>query len=310
MVIELSGSIRQTIVKNNRGFRSFHPFVCFLYYIGAAALVMLSKHPVFLFVGAIILSGVNISLDRGKAIRQWWKMLLFVSMFFIIINPLINHRGTYILFYLGQNPIMLEAVIQGVIFSLSLLCLMILFASYNLVITANKFLFLFSKWLPQWALLAMLAMRFVPLLKRRLQEIQQVQKGRGLSVAEGPLKLRAKNGVQLVQILLTWSLEEAIQTADSMIARGYGVKKRSRYTPYQMHSKDWLALGFIVILGSISIFGWYLGDNVLAINPILETVRLIGREWFFLIIFMLYISFPLIIEGREALRWHYWKRKI
>lgn len=38
----------------SRGVHAFHPFVLFLYYVGAAALVMLYKHPVFLLVGAII----------------------------------------------------------------------------------------------------------------------------------------------------------------------------------------------------------------------------------------------------------------
>ncbi|PKR83951.1 energy-coupling factor transporter transmembrane component T [Heyndrickxia camelliae] len=294
----------------NRGFRSFHPFVSFFYYVGAAALVMLNKHPVFLFIGGIILICFNIALDRGKTLKKWWRTLVILSLFFLIVNPLINHRGTHILFYFGQNPIMLEAIIQGIILALSLFCLMVLFSSYNLVITADKFLYLFSKWLPQWALLTMISMRFVPLLRRRLKEIQTVQRGKGLSVNSGTMKERAKNGIQLVQILLTWSLEEALQTADSMAGRGYGLRKRSRYIPFKMKRKDWLAIIYMAIVGSISIFGWWLGDGVLSINPILEPIFLEGREWFYLFIFILFLGFPLGIEEREALRWHYWKRKI
>lgn len=294
----------------NRGFRSFHPIVCFLYYVGAAALVMLNKHPVFLFIGAIILILYNFALNRGRALKKWWKMLTILSLFFLIINPLINHRGTHILFYLGQNPIVLESIIQGIILALSLFCLMILFTSYNLVVTADKFLYLFSKWLPQWALLTMISMRFVPLLRRRLAEIETVQRSKGHSIKYGTLKQRSKNGIQLVQILLTWSLEEALQTADSMAARGYGLRKRSRYNPFQMKRKDWMALLYMLVVGSISIFGCWLGDGVLSISPVLEPIYLEGREWFYLLIFILFIGFPLGMEEREALRWHYWKRKI
>jgi energy-coupling factor transport system permease protein len=293
-----------------RGIHSFHPFVSFIYYVGAAALVMLYKHPVFLLVGAILLVLFNFQLDRGKTLKSWFVMLIFLSVFFLIINPFVNHRGTHILFYFQHNPIMLEAIIQGIISALSIFTIMVLFTSYNLILTANKFLFLFSRWLPQWALLAMLSMRFVPLLRRRLREIETVQKGKGLTVTEGNLKSRAKNGILLVQILLTWSLEEAIQTADSMAARGYGIKKRSKYTPYKMVFKDWLAIIYMAIIATIGIFGWWLGDGVLSVYPVLETMSIQGREWFYLFIFMFYIGSPLIIEGREVIIWHSWKRSI
>ncbi|MBB2482760.1 energy-coupling factor transporter transmembrane protein EcfT [Bacillus sp. APMAM] len=285
----------------NRGFRSFHPIVCFLYYVGAAALVMLNKHPVFLFMGTMILIFYNIALDRGMTLKKWWKMVWILSVFFLILTPLTNHRGSHILFYLRENPVTLEAIIQGIILALSLFCLMVLFTSYNLVITADKFLYLFSKWLPQWALLTMISLRFVPLLRRRLAEIETVQRSKGHSIKTGTIKKRSKNGIQLVQILLTWSLEEALQTADSMAARGYGLRKRSRYIPFQMKRKDWFALIYMLAIGSVSIFGWWLGDGVLSISPVLEPIYLEGREWFYLVIFILFIGFPLGIEEREAL---------
>ncbi|WP_226670398.1 energy-coupling factor transporter transmembrane component T [Metabacillus litoralis] len=292
-----------------RGVHAFHPFVLFLYYIGAATLVMLYKHPVFLFVGIILFIIFNLQLDHGKALRGWFFMLFYLSVFFLIINPLVNQRGNHILFYFNDNPVMLEAVIQGIIAALSIFALLVLFISYNIVITADRFLYLFSKWLPQWALLTMLSMRFIPLLKRRLREIETVQQSKGLSVKEGKLKDRAKNGILLVQILLTWSLEEAIQTADSMAARGYGLKKRSKYRPYKMKRKDWIAIIYILCFTMTALFGWWLGDAVLSIEPVLETIVIEGREWFYLFIFCLYIGMPIMIEGREALIWRFWRRK-
>ncbi|MBS4174009.1 energy-coupling factor transporter transmembrane component T [Bacillus sp. FJAT-49736] len=294
----------------NRGIRSFHPIVCFLYYVGAAALVMLYKHPVFLFIGSIILILFNISLDKGETLKKWWKLLAILSVFFLLLTPLTNHRGSHILLYLHENPITLEAVIQGIILALSLFCLMVLFTSYNQVVTADKFLYLFSKWVPQWALLTMISMRFVPLLRRRLSDIELTQRSKGLSVKDGSLKQRSKNGIQFVQILLTWSLEEALQTADSMAARGYGLRKRSKYSPFQMKNRDWQALILLFLLSALGIFGWWLGDGVLSITPILEPIFLEGREWFYFTVFIAYIGFPLVIEEREALQWHYWKRKI
>lgn len=297
-------------MKSNRGLHSLHPVVAFTYYFGAAIIIMVSRHPVFLLAGILLLILLNGIQDHFRSIKKWWWGYLGIALFFIILTPLFNHRGTHILFYFHGNPVMLEAVLQGIIMTLSLLCLLVLFASYNQVITPTKFLYLFAKVLPQWALLTMLTMRFVPLLQRRLVEIEMVQSTKGVSVKQGSLLKRAKGGMQLIHILLEWSLEEAIQTADSMKARGYGLGKRKYYTPYQFRMSDVCALIFIVSMFCLLMFGWWLGDIVLSLSPVLEPVMLAGREWFYFGLFVIYLGFPVLLEGREMWLWRSWKQKI
>ncbi|HEX7066274.1 MAG TPA: energy-coupling factor transporter transmembrane protein EcfT, partial [Bacillales bacterium] len=115
---------------------------------------------------------------------------------------------------------------------------------------------------------------------------------------------------QFVQILLTWALEEALQTADSMAARGYGLSGRSRYHPYKMAPKDWGALVYLIVAGTISVVGWKLGYGKLAVYPVLEPVFLHGREWLYLFMFLGFLGFPIAVEGREKLRWLFWKRMV
>ncbi|MCU9613393.1 energy-coupling factor transporter transmembrane protein EcfT [Caldibacillus lycopersici] len=293
-----------------RGFRSLHPLVCLIYFIAAFTTLMLYQHPFFLVFTIILLLCFHWALDRWRLLRGWGKMFMILPILFFIITPLINHRGNHLLFYLFNNPITLEAIMQGWIHSLSLLAMLLLFMSFNLVITADKFLFLFSRGFPQWSLLIMLSMRFIPLLRRRLNEIITVQKSRGLSTHDGRFRQRIKNGLLLLQILLTWSLEEGIQTADSMAARGYGLQKRSRYIPYKMKLIDGISIIFLLILTILCLFGWWLGDGVLALTPILEPIFLYGREWTFFFLYIVLIGYPLIMEIREQLLWHSWKQKI
>lgn len=293
-----------------RGFRSYHPFVCFLYYVCVLTMIILYQHPFFLLFASIILIIFNFILDRGKALKQWIGMIVFLSLLLFIFTPLFNHRGSHILFYLNDQPVTLESVILGLIHSLTLICIITLFITFNQVITADKFLFLFAKWFPQWALLTMLSMRFVPLFRRRLQEIMIVQKARGTNLGKGTIRERIKNRLLILQILFIFSLENGIQTADSMNARGYGLGKRSRYNPYQMRKVDWISVFILLIISSVALVGWWLEDGVLSIIPILEPILLEGREWSFLIVFLLLIGFPLGTEIREEILWQYWKRKI
>lgn len=292
----------------DNGFRSLHPFVIFLYYVLAIAMIMLYQHPFFLTFACLLLVIFNFVLDQGKMLKKWVSMMIVLSLLFLILTPLTNHRGSHILFYLFNSAITLEALVQGLLNALTLIVILTLTITFNYCMTSDKFLFLFSKWMPKWSLLVMLSVRFVPLLNRRLMEITTVQKGKGLSVASGPLKQRVKHGLLLVQVLLTWSLEDGIQTADSMSARAYGLQKRTKYTPYKLHMNDGFMILILAGLTGTGIFGWWLGDGVLTLTPFLEPTILYGREWVFFTIYVLIIGFPLIVEGKEAIQWQYWKR--
>ncbi len=46
--------------------------------------------------------------------------------------------------------------------------------------------------------------------------------------------------------MVTWSLENAIETADSMRARGYGLPGRTSFSIYRFDSRDSSALAWLV----------------------------------------------------------------
>jgi len=287
------------------GFRQSHPYVIFSYYLYTGFLVMYFKHPLFLFIALILLVLVNISHDKGKALKKWTIPLVTMGLLFIILNPFLVSQGTNILFYFRGKQVTLEATIYGVVMALAIVGIIVMFVSFNLILNGNKFLFIFSKVLPRTTFLVMLSLRFIPLLKDRFIEINDVQRVRGMNVSEGNIKLRTRNGMYMIQTLLTWSLEEAIQTADSMKARGYGSGKKTTYLLYKMKRQDWLSLFILLFLFVICLVGGLLGYGKIIIYPQLGTLHLYILDWVVLVCMMLLLSFPLIIEGREMLRWKY-----
>jgi len=287
------------------GFRGNHPFVIFFYYIFVGFIAMYFNHPLFLLMIILLLIGVNITHDKGKALKKWIPMLVMMSAFMILINPFINSRGTNILFYFRGKQVTLEATMYGIVMSMSLVAILFMFISFNLVLNGNKFLFVFSRFLPRTAFLTMLAIRFVPLLKRRFDEISDVQRIRGMVITSGTIRDRAKNGMVMIQILLTWSLEEAIETADSMKARGYGIGKRSPYIPYRWDIRDKLWLAIMAFLFTLCIVGGFLGYGKIIIYPELGTFNFYLIDWIVLLSAGIITSFPLLIEGREQYKWKY-----
>ena len=62
---------------------------------------------------------------------------------------------------------------------------------------------------------------------------------------------KVRNAVTVLSILVTWALENAMDTADSMKSRGYGLPGRTAFSVYRMDSRDKAALlwlGFLRVL--------------------------------------------------------------
>src|SRR5690625_881732 len=202
-VITIDFSRKRQINMEN-GFRGYHPYVVFCYYVCSGILIMYYNHPLFLLIALILLILVNVSHDKGKVLKKWTVPLILMGLIFALVNPLLVSRGSHILFYLGNRQITLEATMFGIVMSLTLIAIIVLFVSFNIILNGNKFLFVFSKIVPRTAFLIMLSIRFVPLLHNRFSEISSVQRVRGMTMLYGNLRERARNGMSMMRTLLTW----------------------------------------------------------------------------------------------------------
>ena len=287
------------------GFSSIHPLPSFLYYIGAIILTMTFYHPIFLFAGLLILTSINLIQDKGKKLKSYSKFYLFMAIIIVIMNPIISSRGETVLFYIFDKVITLESFLYGICTMLSLISIMILFLSYNMIITDDKFMYLFSGILPKTSFLVMMTMRFVPLFKRRAEEIAIVQKLKGGETHKNSFKDKLKEGMQTLNILVTWSLEEAIQTARSMRARGYGATQdRTFYFNYRMDTLDIIVLITIIVLIFILLFSWNTNLFHYQIYPKVQSIKFDFKTTLFFILYSLYMSIPIIIEGMDKRKWH------
>lgn len=287
----------------NSRFERFHPIVSFLFYAGAISLVIFMLHPVFLVGGLLIIITLNYIHDRLQGIKRWLIFLVVTFLVMIVLNPFFNERGRHLLFEFHQHRFTLEAVTYGGINALSIISVILLFISYNTVMTPNKLLFLFAKFLPQFAILLMLTLRFIPLMRRRLEEIAVVQQSKGLTMYQGTWKTKVKTGMMYVQTLLTYSLEEAIQTADSMAARGYGQTNRSTYEYFNFHKKDLSALLFLLAVYAVIIFYRIKGFGYLTIYPVMESWGLSIKDILTFLMYLVFLCFPIIIEAGGKFRW-------
>lgn len=288
----------------NTGFSSVHPGVCFTYYTVIIVFAMTLNHPAYLTPMLMALIIWLLMREKVRSLSGSWQYYLLTGIAVLIINPLINHRGERILFFLGKKAVTFEAVVYGFAMMLSLLTILVAFICFRQAVDNHKFLYLFSSILPKTAFLIMMSIGFVPLLAARMKQISIVQKTREIDMTEGTVVKRAKDGMKILKILISWSLEGALQTADSMKGRGYGIAKRSSYMQYRINSRDWLIMTSVTTLSTITAIGLFFGYGKLVIFPSLESISMDLTGIILYSAFCLLLIIPIIVEGREILIWH------
>lgn len=218
-------------------FASFHPAVNFIYFALVIGITMFSMDPVFL--AATLAAGWfwSLVLSGKKALKFNLLLTLPIVIVMAVVNTLFTHNGATVLFYLNGGRITLEAFLYGLAAAAMISAVILWFSCFNVVMTSDKFIYLFGKAAPVLGLTLSMVFRFLPLLKIRYQEISMGQKCMGRHGQKG-LLARARQTVKEVSILISWSLEASIETSDSMEARGYGLPGRTSFHLFRFTHRD------------------------------------------------------------------------
>ena len=280
-----------------RGFAGIHPIVQLLYYGGVMALCMMVKHPIYLALLLAIMVASNLAQDRGRRLRSYLPLYLVSGAALMILTPLTSHRGATILGYLFDNPITLEAVLYGVTSGMSVMTLLLSCTSFQIAVDADALLYLLAPPLPNTTMVILIALRFVPHFKIRLREISEIQGTRPGRVGSG-LRAGVRSAMQVCNILLARSLEDAVFTAQSMRTRGYHLtRKRSFYFQYKMDRQNLIFL-FVVIILLFSLLGFGLtGVFAATLYPRIALGTVTPLRITAAVVFVAFSAIPIFLGG-------------
>ncbi|MDR0531480.1 MAG: energy-coupling factor transporter transmembrane protein EcfT [Oscillospiraceae bacterium] len=281
-------------------FAGYHPAVQLLYFALVLGCAVAMGHPVCLALSFVCALACALRLRAGGRRQLLW--LLPGCALAALVNPAFSHRGATILAYFpGGNPLTLESILFGISSSAALVTVLLWFRYLNAVLDSEKILWLFGRAAPGLSLLLSLSLRFVPRFAAQARAIEEAQRCVG-EEARGLLR-RARHGMRVLSILVTWALENAIDTADSMKARGYGLPGRSAFSIYRFDRRDGLALFFLVFCGGAAIGGAAFGRLKFHYYP---TAGGAAPDLAQICLFAAYgalCGLPLILNAKEALQW-------
>ncbi len=289
---------------NRDNFSGYHPLVNFFFFALVLVFSMCFMHPACLVISLGSATAYNIYLKGRKGLRFSLRFLLPMMAMAAILNPAFNHEGVTILGYTpNENPVTLESLVYGLASAFMLASVVQWFSCYNEVLTSDKFVYLFGRIIPALSLVLSMTLRFVPRFSTQMKTVRTAQQCIGRDLSDGSIPQRMKHGITILSIMITWSLENAIETADSMRSRGYGLPGRSAFSIYRMDSRDKLALMWLSFCCWYIAFGWINGGLAYRYYPSIKGAEFAPFPVSFLIVYLALCMTPLILNGREDVKW-------
>jgi len=290
---------------NNRdSFKGYHPLINFLYFGLVLVFSITFMHPLCLGISLSCAVMYSVYLNGRKAVQFILLYMLPIFILSALINPAFNHEGRTILMYLPNgNPLTLESMIYGSSAGAMIVAVIAWFSCYNAVISSDKFVYLFGRVIPTMSLILSMTLRFVPKFRAQIKVISNAQKCMMGDGSNGGVIEKVKNGITILSIMVTWALEDAIETADSMKSRGYGLHGRTAFSIYKFEKRDKLALIYLLLCGSFIIAGACLGGLRWRYYPTMRGVTLGVVPVSVFLLYLALCSMPLIINIREDRKW-------
>ncbi len=280
-----------------------HPLINFIYFAVIMGVTMFSNHPLFLalsFGGAWVYSAL---LKGNKALKFNALILVPVILITVILNALNVHNGVTPLLYLNGNRITLEAIVFGLVQGIMLTSVIIWFSAFNAIVTEDKFIYLFGRISPVIAMTLSMIIRFIPLLKSRFSEISAAQRSMGrCRNGMGTFKRIRQFGKE-ISILIAWSLEASIETADSMEARGYGLKGRTSFHLYRLGRHERWILAVLLILGLMCVAACIMDYTNIYYYPAIVFPPVSLVQAVSIAAFCILMCFPIVLDIRGMNKW-------
>ena len=291
-------------MQNRDTFSSCHPLINFLYFALVLLFAMFFMHPVSLAVSLISALAYAVYLNGAKAVQTSLRVLLPMILLAAVTNPAFNHEGATILAYLPSgNPLTLESIAYGVASAMMLAGVITWFSCFSAVMTSDKFVYLFGKVIPALSLVLSMTLRFVPKFKSQFEVVRQAQKCIGRDTTDGSLVQRIRNAVTILSIMVTWSLENAIETADSMKCRGYGLPGRSAFSIYRFDERDRQILVWLAACGTYVTAGWMTGGLEWRYYPTIRVALEGTFSWSFQLVYMALCLTPVVLNTAADRQW-------
>ena len=219
-------------------FDSYHPTINFIFFAAAIGCTVCFDHPVFVVISYAAAFAYSVKLNGRRAL-VFDLCLVPLVVLYAGFYSYYNHFGVTPLRqnFIG-NSITLEALVYGLVLGMIIASVIMWASCVFAIFSADKVVYIFGRVSPKLSLFLSIILRSVPRIKERARRINVSQKGIGRGIGDGNILRRFINLLRLLSILITWTLENFVESARSMKCRGYSLKGRTAFSVYRFDNRD------------------------------------------------------------------------
>ena len=289
-------------------FSDYHPLVNILYFALVLGCSMFLLHPFCLLVSLLCALSYSLRLNGRAAVARSMGYLLPTALLATLVNAAFNHEGATVLTYLPSgNPLTLESILYGLAAAVMLAGVLLWFSCCTAVLTTDKFVYLFGRVIPALSLVLSMTLRFVPRFAAQFRAVAEGQRCLGRDLSRGPLLQRLRVAVTVFSILVTWALENAVDTADSMKSRGYGLPGRTAFSLYRLDGRDRAAFSWLICAGSFLLWGAFSGGLRWSYYPVSDGGPFTPLTALLHLCHLALCMTPMILNWKEDRAWKHFK---
>lgn len=277
-------------------FDSYHPAINLIYFTSAILFTVCFDHPVCVAIAYLSAFAYSVKLNGRRA-----------ALFNLCLIPFAAAYGAWYAYYnhfgitgIRQNfignDITVEALCYGTMTGITAITVVMFISCLFAVFSADKIVYLFGRVSPRLSLFISILLRTVPRVKQYAGRINVAQKGIGRAPSQGNILRRLRNSVRLISVLITWTLENFVESAQSMKCRGYSLKGRTAFSIYRFDNRDRSFVITIFFLLTMVAAGWALDQTNIYYDPQIIMNRVTLVSYLFYAAYVVLLLLPMILQ--------------
>ena len=251
-----------------RGERPIGAPAWLIWFAAAAAIPMVSRHPLYLSLAFIVIMVVHLTASGGSSAGRSWKLFAWIGSTVAILSIGFNLLTVHV----GDRPfgripdaipiaggaLTYNALVYGVSSALAISTLLFAAATFNSAVNHIELLRRLPGPFQRLGLSTAIAMSFIPQTIQAGSDIFDAQRARGVEMRS------VRSARAFLVPLLGYGLDRAIQTSEALEVRGYGSAPasttRSRLASARIAVWTILAAAIVVLVA----FGFVLTAFIVA----------------------------------------------
>ena len=269
-------------------FDSYHPAINLIFFASAIGCTVCFNHPVFVMISYTMAFAYSVKLNGRRALT-----------FNICLIPAILAYGWFYSYYnhfgvtvLGKNFIdnsmTLESLVYGMVLGIVIASVIMWASCMFAVFSSDKVVYLFGRISPRLSLFISMVLR--------AGRINISRRGIGRGAGDGNPARKLINTVRLISILITWSLENFVESAQSMKSRGYTLKGRTAFSIYRFDNRDRAFTIAVCACMTMTVMAALLDQTSIYYDPEIIFNRITAVSYIFYISYAVLLAMPMALQ--------------